>query len=303
MPQQQPTYLPPLQPQTGPGSLAYPPPDQRDGYYNSRVPRGPGCGQEPYSSDPYHAYWGQPDQGPPPPHGYFDENPPRGLGAAPLLTQAAPRQRTSIACNYCRRRKIRCSGYQSAPGGKCKNCARMNQKCIFQPVSSSNSTAFIPVSVVPGGIPPGTQLFGAYGQPLAPGSGPAPHPQGPYQRPPPGAPPSENYRPPVQPPTESLSSYGDARTAGKRRRRTSEEQDEGYRLPPPGAVVEEDRRGRFPAKCSNHSSLDAAPSGRSSTPQNCSSGASIPPRQQGQSFGQQTSKGNPSVMSLNNLLK
>ncbi|KAH8677213.1 hypothetical protein BGZ61DRAFT_536144 [Ilyonectria robusta] len=348
--QQQPPYLPPLQPQSDPRSPAYPPPDQRGGYYDDRRPPGPGgYGQEPYSSDPYYAYRGQPPQGPPPPNGFRDyrahlasgvyEYPPGGPGAAPQLTQAAPRQRTSIACRYCRKRKIRCSGYQSAPGGKCQNCARMNQECIFQPVSSSSSTAFIPVSAVPGGVPPGTQLFGAYGQPLAPSSVPAPHPGGPYQQHP-GAPPP-GYYPPVQSPTESFSSYGDGRTddgsqvAGRRRRRTSEEQDEGYRLPPPRAAVEEDPRRRSPAEFSNHSSpggigyppyagarqsprnpggsalpqstpgasyATSAPGGRSPTAQNGSSGASTPARQ-GQSSSQQPQQGNSSVMSLSNLVE
>ncbi|KAI1813151.1 hypothetical protein GGS20DRAFT_554608 [Poronia punctata] len=81
--------------------------------------------------------------------------------------QSAPRQRTSIACKYCRRRKIRCSGYANAPGGKCTNCFKMNQECIFQPVSSGSSTAFVPVSALPNGVPPGVPIYGAYGQPLA----------------------------------------------------------------------------------------------------------------------------------------
>ncbi|KAF4499045.1 c6 transcription [Fusarium agapanthi] len=337
-------YLPPLQPQSDPRSSAYPPPppDQR-GYYDDRRPP---YGQEAYSTEPYYAYYrGQPPPpGPPPPNGHpgYRHIPagvyeyPVGHGSAPPLTQAAPRQRTSIACRYCRKRKIRCSGYQSAPGGKCQNCARMNQECIFQPVSSSSSTAFIPVSALPGGVPPGTQLFGAYGQPLAPGTVPAPPPpHAAYQHasapPPPG-----NYYAPVQSPTESFSSYSEARTddgsqlAGRRRRRTSEEQDEGYRLPPPRSAVDEDPRRRSPAEFSNHSSpggvgyppyqgarqsprnptsgslpqaatagsyVASAPGGRSPTGQNGSSGASTPARQ-----GQQSQGGNASIMSLSNLV-
>ncbi|KAI5464000.1 hypothetical protein BGZ63DRAFT_141442 [Mariannaea sp. PMI_226] len=288
-------YLPPLQPQSDPRASAYPPPpdQQPRGYYEDRRPYPP---QDPYAQDPYYGYRGQPPQGAPPPNGAYRDYrggypgvydyPPAPPGAAPPLTQAAPRQRTSIACRYCRKRKIRCSGYQSAPGGKCQNCARMNQECIFQPVSSSSSTAFIPVSAVPGGVPPGTQLFGAYGQPLAPGTVPAhahqappppppggypQHPQHPPQHPaaaaatvppPPAsapAPPAGYYPPPVQSPTESFSSYGDPRNddsqvAGRRRRRTSEEQEEGYRLPPPRPNNEEDPRRRSPAEFSNHSS-------------------------------------------------
>ncbi|KAF5596986.1 c6 transcription [Fusarium bulbicola] len=308
-------YLPPLQPQSDPRSSAYPPPppDQR-GYYDDRRPP---YGQEAYSTEPYYAYYrGQPPPpGPPPPNGH------PGYRHIPAGVYEYP---------------IRCSGYQSAPGGKCQNCARMNQECIFQPVSSSSSTAFIPVSALPGGVPPGTQLFGAYGQPLAPGTVPAPPPpHAAYQHasapPPPG-----NYYAPVQSPTESFSSYGEARTddgsqlAGRRRRRTSEEQDEGYRLPPPRSAVDEDPRRRSPAEFSNHSSpggvgyppyqgarqsprnptsgslpqaatagsyVASAPGGRSPTGQNGSSGASTPARQ-----GQQSQGGNASIMSLSNLV-
>ncbi|KAF5559370.1 c6 transcription [Fusarium mexicanum] len=308
-------YLPPLQPQSDPRSSAYPPPppDQR-GYYDDRRPP---YGQEAYGTEPYYAYYrGQPPPpGPPPPNGH------PGYRHIPAGVYEYP---------------IRCSGYQSAPGGKCQNCARMNQECIFQPVSSSSSTAFIPVSALPGGVPPGTQLFGAYGQPLAPGTVPAPPPpHAAYQHasapPPPG-----NYYAPVQSPTESFSSYGEARTddgsqlAGRRRRRTSEEQDEGYRLPPPRSAVDEDPRRRSPAEFSNHSSpggvgyppyqgarqsprnptsgslpqaatagsyVASAPGGRSPTGQNGSSGASTPARQ-----GQQSQGGNASIMSLSNLV-
>ncbi|KAH6973320.1 hypothetical protein EDB80DRAFT_833450 [Ilyonectria destructans] len=172
---QSPSLLLP-QTQTDPRSPAYPRPDQRGGYDGRHPPR-PGYGYEPYRSGPYHAYRGHPPQGHPPPNSYRNYNvhlandingyPPGGLGTAPHLTQAAPRQRTSIACRYCRKRKIRCRGYESSPGGKCHNCVRTNQECVFQPVSSS-STAFIPVSAVSGDVPPGTQLVGAYGQPLGP---------------------------------------------------------------------------------------------------------------------------------------
>ncbi|KAF7563850.1 hypothetical protein G7046_g270 [Stylonectria norvegica] len=348
--QQPPAYLPPFRTQPEPRSPAYPSPDPR-GYYDDRRPAP--YSQEQYPPDAYYGYRGPSG---PPPAGYRDyrapyasgvyEYPPGGPGSAPQLTQAAPRQRTSIACRYCRKRKIRCSGYQSAPGGKCQNCARMNQECIFQPVSSSSSTAFIPVSAVPGGVPPGTQLFGAYGQPLGasgqgpPGSGPhqhpQQHPQGPYQQ---LAPPIGYYnQQPVQSPTDSFSSYGEARNeetahqlAGRRRRRTSEEQEESYRLPPPRpGNSEEDSRRRSPAEFSNHSSpngLSYAPypgaresprnvsgggvpqpspiqGGISPTVKTGSSGASTPARQgQGQGASQQTNNGRASVMSLSNLVE
>ncbi|KAK6858603.1 hypothetical protein PG995_004508 [Apiospora arundinis] len=46
------------------------------------------------------------------------------------------------------------SGYANSLGGKCTNCTKMNQECIFQPVSSSAPTAFVLVSALQNGIPP-----------------------------------------------------------------------------------------------------------------------------------------------------
>ncbi|KAH6879784.1 hypothetical protein B0T10DRAFT_464321 [Thelonectria olida] len=85
----------------------------------------------------------------------------------PDLHSARGRQRASVACTYCRKRKIRCSDYQM--NSKCTNCKRFNKECTFQPVSSSGPTftAFVPVSAVPGGVPPGIQLFGAFGEPFS----------------------------------------------------------------------------------------------------------------------------------------
>ena len=166
----------------------------------------------------------------------------------------------------------------------------MNQECVFQPVSSSSSTAFIPVSAVPGGVPPGTPLYGAYGQPLAPQPHPYqagapgqqqqpppasyyPPPPPPIQGgPPPGQPPPGHQAPhaqqvpaqqgpPAQSPAESSYSYNSTRgdegsqSGGRRRRRSTEDQDESYRLPPPRVgVTEEEPRRRSPAEFSSKSS-------------------------------------------------
>ncbi|KAH7113074.1 hypothetical protein EDB81DRAFT_826621 [Dactylonectria macrodidyma] len=226
-------YPPPPTAEPPPGT--YPPPDQRRGYYR---PPGPAYGRGPYPSGPYYAYRGQQPQGPQPPNGFRDYRAHRGPGAAPRPTRAAPGQRTLIACQYCRTRKIRCSGYQSAPEGKCQNCVWKNQPCIFQLVSSTNSTPFVPLPAVPGGVLPGTQLFGAHGQPLAPSSVPAPHPSGPQQRPLPAQlPPLRDHYAPAQTPTEPFSPTEEARAdggsqvSGERRRRTSEEPDEGQNQP------------------------------------------------------------------------
>uniref|UniRef100_A0A8H7NLN6 Zn(2)-C6 fungal-type domain-containing protein n=1 Tax=Bionectria ochroleuca TaxID=29856 RepID=A0A8H7NLN6_BIOOC len=272
-------YLPPPQQQSDPRAPSYRPPEH---HYQGRPP--PSYSHDPHYPPPQDYYYRQQAQGPPPPS-HYPYGPPGGAplhhyppeyaqAQAPPMAQAAPRQRTSIACKYCRKRKIRCSGYQSAPGGKCQNCARMNQECVFQPVSSSSSTAFIPVSAVPGGVPPGTPLFGAYGQPLPqthhyPSAATAQQPPGyPHA----GAPlPQHAQQPPHHPsqqgplaqsPSESSYSYTSGRAdegsqTSRRRRRSSASQEEGeqFRLPPPRPnVADEEPRRRSPAEHSNTSS-------------------------------------------------
>src|ERR1700712_2252577 len=77
--------------------------------------------------------------------------------------------------------QIRCSGFDQNPEGRCSNCQRFQQDCIFTPVSSQ-AQAFVPAHAVypamrnmgvgPDGRPrmmhPQGTLFGAYGQPLGP---------------------------------------------------------------------------------------------------------------------------------------
>ncbi|KAF2149603.1 hypothetical protein K461DRAFT_49301 [Myriangium duriaei CBS 260.36] len=136
-----------------------------------------------YSHSPYHT---QP-QMPYPPH------------------QPAPRQRTAIACRYCRRRKIRCSGFDQSEDGRCSNCQRFSQECVFTPVNQQTQ-AFVPAHAVlgrQGGQMP-TQFFGAFGQPIAPpqfypqqGYGP---PNGHYQQQAPYPPHMQQQGPPGQHP-------------------------------------------------------------------------------------------------------
>ncbi|KAF7870304.1 hypothetical protein EAF04_004050 [Stromatinia cepivora] len=110
----------------------------------------------------------------PPPYAYHDG---RGYSqeqapsAQPMaFKQSAPRQRTAIACKYCRRRKIRCSGFNAdGSGGQCTNCMRFKQECVFTPVSSAQ--AFVPLEALyaaKGGVPvgPEQQVYGAHGQPM-----------------------------------------------------------------------------------------------------------------------------------------
>ncbi|KAH8780028.1 hypothetical protein F5883DRAFT_194354 [Diaporthe sp. PMI_573] len=194
--------------------------------------------------EPYNYGGYRPPSGPP--YGAYPPEYARGPGGA--AQQAAPRQRTSIACRYCRKRKIRCSGYSQTPDGKCTNCRKTGNECIFQPVSSSSTTAFVPVSAVPGGVPPGTPLFGAFGQPLPQGGG-QPGQHGGAPQPPAGGsqqpyPPSENYALPS--PTGSYYPPPPEDRSGVPQRRLHEE-EHGQRLPPPHVYGEPDPRRRSPA--------------------------------------------------------
>ncbi|KAF2465998.1 uncharacterized protein BDR25DRAFT_328377 [Lindgomyces ingoldianus] len=103
---------------------------------------------------------------PPPPDPYRPQAPPANYmnhGHQP----PAPRQRTAIACRYCRRRKIRCSGFEATDDGRCSNCMRFNQDCIFTPVSAQTQ-AFVPAHTVWRGVGHPPPMYGAYGQPLPP---------------------------------------------------------------------------------------------------------------------------------------
>ncbi|KAJ4147392.1 hypothetical protein LMH87_001913 [Akanthomyces muscarius] len=317
-----PGYLPPLQPGSDHRSPAYPP-EHRSSYYDDR--RHPQYSD--YPPDYYYRQGGPPPNGYPrdyrgPPPGSYPPDFGQGVGAP--MAQAAPRQRTSIACRYCRKRKIRCSGYQSAPGGKCQNCARMNQECIFQPVSSSSSTAFVPLSAVQGGVPPGTQLFGAYGQPLAPNSVPGGHHYPPHHGGPP-APGGAYYGQPGNSPTEPYAPYGgdpreDPSIAVGKRSRDAMDRDEDWRRQAPRSAHEDDPRRRSPAEFSSTSSpgggkypypvprhsphaasaSTAGAQSRSPGGQNGSSGASTPVRQPGVP-ATQAQQAPTSKMSLSNL--
>lgn len=198
----------------------------------------------------------------------------------------------------------------------------MNQECIFQPVSSSSSTAFVPLSAVQGGVPPGTQLFGAYGQPLAPsavsgGHHYPPHHGGP---PPPGG---AYYGQPGQSPTEPYASYGsdprdDPAMTGKRSREAMDREEEWRRQAPRSAHDDDPRRrspaefssksspggGSYPYPAGRHSpragSSTTGPQSRSPGGQNGSSGASTPVRQPGVPATQ--GQAPTSKMSLSNLV-
>ncbi|KAK5115120.1 hypothetical protein LTR62_001817 [Meristemomyces frigidus] len=148
---------------------------------------------------------------PAPPHMYAPPYPQPPMGAYPP-PQPAPRQRTAIACRYCRRRKIRCSGFDQSEDGRCTNCQRFSQECVFTPVSAQTQ-AFVPAHTVWRGQnpPPNTQLYGAYGQPLPQHGGRDPYAQQQQQQqqqppPPQGGqypPPPQGYQqPPMYPPQQ-----------------------------------------------------------------------------------------------------
>lgn len=85
----------------------------------------------------------------PPPGAIY---PPPYQGAPQMAyppTQPAPRQRTAIACRYCRRRKIRCSGFDQSEDGRCTNCQRFSQECVFTPVSAQTQVCSSGQRVLP----------------------------------------------------------------------------------------------------------------------------------------------------------
>ncbi|GAO47851.1 hypothetical protein G7K_2047-t1 [Saitoella complicata NRRL Y-17804] len=108
-----------------------------------------------------------------------------------LTQRAAPRQRTAVACRYCRRRKIRCSGFLTSADGRCQNCIRLDQECVFTPVAANVADIHIAQHTPPsyqhphphqqGGYPPPPQMPQQGHLPhsrsmssVYPGSGPGP---------------------------------------------------------------------------------------------------------------------------------
>ncbi|CAJ2503593.1 Uu.00g109870.m01.CDS01 [Anthostomella pinea] len=223
-------YLPPVHAHASSSRGGYPADPRASQHYAAPAPGS-------YNGASAYDYAYQPERGP---HGGYADY--AGPSGAAVMQQSAPRQRTSIACKYCRRRKIRCSGFQNSPGGKCTNCLKMNQECLFQPVSSSSSAAFVSVSALTNGISPGMQIYGAYGQPLTAASN-HPHGGGGYVTTP-------QYDQPLPSPTGSYASYTEERVeTGRRRHRTSDD-DHGLRLPPPSSFPEDGTRRRSPSSSS-----------------------------------------------------
>ncbi|CAA9960190.1 Zn clus multi-domain protein [Pyrenophora teres f. maculata] len=176
------TTLPPPPPQEPRPDMAQHPQYQQQQPY--RLPGPNEWTRAPPPADPYR-------QQPPPPPQYVQQHhqPP------------APRQRTAIACRYCRRRKIRCSGFEATEDGRCSNCMRFNQDCIFTPVSAQTQ-AFVPAHTVWRGVGQPPPMYGAYGQPLPPASHGEPYGQGPSRQ-------QQQYLPsPTAGPYPAHSDYG-----------------------------------------------------------------------------------------------
>ncbi|XPS72088.1 hypothetical protein M3J09_004258 [Ascochyta lentis] len=210
------TTLPPPPQEPRPDMAAHQHPQYQQQY---RLPGPNEWTRAPPPQDPYR------QQGPPPPPQYVQQHhqPP------------APRQRTAIACRYCRRRKIRCSGFEATEDGRCSNCLRFNQDCIFTPVSAQTQ-AFVPAHTVWRGVGAPPPLYGAYGQPLPPANhaeayaqpprqGPPPPqqhylpsptaatPSAPYSSAPPASQPYYTAQPPRQPSPQSAYRYDPSRTS------------------------------------------------------------------------------------------
>ncbi|KAF2872976.1 hypothetical protein BDV95DRAFT_490109 [Massariosphaeria phaeospora] len=168
-----------------PANGAYPPPPA---HINTSLPPPPQeprpdmAGHQHHQQPPYRLpgphEWGQG----PPPHDPYRGQPPPPQNYMPHGHQPpAPRQRTAIACRYCRRRKIRCSGFEATDDGRCSNCMRFNQDCIFTPVSAQTQ-AFVPAHTVWRGVGQPPPMYGAYGQPLPPQGHAEAYPQQPPPR-------------------------------------------------------------------------------------------------------------------------
>ncbi|KAL5382876.1 hypothetical protein PMIN06_009899 [Paraphaeosphaeria minitans] len=207
-------WQPPTSQQPAHGS--YPPPPHMNAPLPpppAQAPRDPRPDMAAHHHQPQQPYRlpgpGEWNQAPPPPDPYRAQPPPPGY-----MNQhhqpPAPRQRTAIACRYCRRRKIRCSGFEATDDGRCSNCMRFNQDCIFTPVSAQTQ-AFVPAHTVWRGVGQPPPMYGAYGQPLPPSQHGETYAQPPRQQQS-APPPPSNYLPsPTAPPSgpyQAHSAYG-----------------------------------------------------------------------------------------------
>ncbi|PGH08649.1 hypothetical protein AJ79_05931 [Helicocarpus griseus UAMH5409] len=242
----------------------------------------------------------------PPPHNAYQRppdmyaHPPPHTQPAPVVyPAAAPRQRTAIACRYCRRRKIRCSGFESSQDGRCSNCVRFNQECMFTPVASQTQ-AFVPAQAVfqhirgqgRGGPRPDTiPLYGAHGQPLPPQAahhhvpeGALPPPQGLYAPHAYGRPPVDDRPPPPALPHPSMQPDHRSPLA-PRDSREGYSYSESTTLPPVSAAVggsaypSHTTQAPYDRRSSSHSQYSFEPRHSASPHGSSSSNLPYPPLQ------------------------
>lgn len=133
-------------------------------------------------------------------------------------------------------------------------------------------------------MPPGTPLYGAYGQPLPPSNAPGQQARPSYSQYPPS-----DYPPPMHSPTAGYPPYDD-KDAGRRRTRPPEE-EHSSRPGPPNYPVDDDPRRRSPISVNSNGT---PPTGyhqyqqgsygqdRSSTPNQRSPSGPPPPQSQSQ---------------------
>lgn len=152
------------------------------------------------------------------------------------------------------------------------------------------------MSAVPGGVPPGTPLYGAFGQPLAPAQGSSAGPsQAPY-------PPSGNDYP-LPSPTGSQGYYphpDDRAQAGARRARPMDDEP-GMRLPPPNPYPDEERdhhRRRSPVSMQSNT----PPTGYQQYPARGGEYDDRTPTPRKNSPGNSSNTSNTGIMSLSNMM-
>ncbi|KAK7549276.1 hypothetical protein IWX49DRAFT_500704 [Phyllosticta citricarpa] len=259
-------YPPPPPPQSHP----LPPPTDPRPDMTSLQQQQPYRLPAPHSMYPGHP--APPDPYRPPPHMYQQHQP-------------APRQRTAIACRYCRRRKIRCSGFEASEDGRCTNCVRFSQECIFTPVSAQTQ-AFVPAHTVWRGAGQPPPLYGAYGQPLPstqppPDSYRSPHPQPGYPLPNPGAGPSPysaSGPPPGYPPPPAAPGYDDrGRDSAGRKRPTTEPHTPT--LPPPNPAAASQLTAHRPPEYTYPDPTNLTPAAASPASSTASYPPGAPPQQ------------------------
>jgi hypothetical protein len=128
--------------------------------------------------------------------------------------------------------QIRCSGFDQSDDGRCTNCQRFSQECVFTPVSAQTH-AFVPAHTVWRGQnpPPNTQLYGAYGQPL-PAGGQQPAAPYPPQQPGQYPPPPQGYQqqPPMYPQQANMQQPPQGQQPGQKR---PNDEPHTPTLPPP----------------------------------------------------------------------